>query len=60
MLRSHRIKARFPLIKTRGLMIDGHLLIENAQNGQEKNDLACKNIKMTDTGNKTPLTCWEL
>ncbi|MEI6893814.1 MAG: hypothetical protein V5789_04100 [Colwellia sp.] len=41
-------------------MIDGHLLIENAQNGQEKNDLACKNIKMTDTGNKTPLTCWEL
>ncbi|MEI6894894.1 MAG: type IV pilin protein [Colwellia sp.] len=34
------------------------ILTAKAQNGQETNDAACKEMKITDTGNKTPLSCW--
>lgn len=34
-------------------------LIAIAQGSQAINDVDCKKIKITDTGKKTPLICWE-
>ena len=34
-------------------------LTAKAQGTQATNDTACSEIKLTDTGNKSPLICWE-
>ncbi|MBU2869396.1 prepilin-type N-terminal cleavage/methylation domain-containing protein [Colwellia sp. E2M01] len=35
-------------------------LTANAQGIQKKNDAGCIAIALTDTGSKSPLTCWDL